>query len=41
LKILLPVDCANVSVSEAKKAAEIAKTYHCPIKFVGFISPDE
>lgn len=41
MKILLPVDCTNMSVSEAKKAAEIAKTYHCPIKFIGFISLNE
>ena len=41
LKILLPVDCTNADLNEAKKAAEIAKTYQCPIKFVGFISPNE
>ena len=41
LKILLPVDCTNASLNEAKKAAEIAKTYQCPIKFIGIISPSE
>lgn len=41
LKILLPVDCTNASTSGAKKAAEIAKTYNCPIKFVGIIGPSE
>lgn len=41
MKILLPVDCSNASISEAKKAAEIAKTYNCPIKFIGIIGPRE
>lgn len=41
MKILLPVDCSNASICEAKKAAEIAKTYNCPIKFIGIIGPRE
>ncbi|MBP8640307.1 MAG: universal stress protein [Oscillospiraceae bacterium] len=41
MKILLPVDCTNTSIYEAKKAAEIARTYNCPIKFIGFIDDRE
>ncbi len=41
LKILLPVDLTSASVNEAKKAAEIAKAYNCPIKFIGFIGRSE
>lgn len=41
LKILLPVDLTNASVNEAKKATEIAKTYNCPIKFIGVIGRSE
>ena len=41
MKILLPVDCTNTSINEAKKAAELAITYNCPIKFIGFISDRE
>ncbi|MEM5770664.1 MAG: universal stress protein [Bacillota bacterium] len=41
MKVLIPVDCVNASVNDAKKAAEIAKTYNCPIKFIGMISKRE
>jgi|GEM_PF-6771724 len=41
MKILLPVDCTQASLHEAKKAADLAKTYQCPIKFIGIISPGD